>query len=364
MSAPSHMSLPRAAELPVLRMDFSDAVKKRMLDNGIVSALQVAEITARHPHLLKELTGISSERAIRVLRKTLGPLPDFKKTAVSFDQVPPPGAPLRSYRTRNHPVRHSRLAAQSEAVRQRLAELDDLPDHVDLSGRMQPVGNQGPFGTCVGWACNAAREFVLQRPMSPGYAYRGGKSRDGFAGEGTWQEFVLEHFFQTGHVSEADYPYAAAIREDPIDQLAGLASKARIPAHAQLLIDPADASLPKLMRAFLAGQFNPELGPLPLIVSLALYPSFISTSTALDGLIPMPRKNEKRRGGHAMCVVGYINATAAQNPFGIPFFLVRNSWGADWAGQNPLGRPGHAMIPEAYFTDPRLVRDVHICVGG
>lgn len=53
-----------------------------------------------------------------------------------------------------------------------------------------------------------------------------------------------------------------------------------------------------------------------------------------------------------MCIVGYLDATDAANPFGVNYLLVRNSWGPLWAAGNPLGAPGHALIPDAALTRP------------
>ena len=364
MKPPSHLSLPRASALPVLKMGFSYTAKQRLLGNGIVSALQLAEIASRAPHQLKRLSGISATKACRVLEQELGgSLPDFSDVAVSHDRIPAPGVPLA------HPpaAPETSFAIQQTAkdrLQVRLEEIGPLPSRTSLTANMQPVGNQGPFPTCTGWASTAAWEYSLACPMSPGYAYRGAKSRDGVSAGGSWLFFAMEHFFQTGHVSPRDYPYTAAIREDPIDILDQIAARARTIGHTNLLPAADMETFPHLMRCILAGRLNPAIGPKPIAVSLVLRPSFVSTSTALDGLIPLPRPDETRRSGHAMCVVGYIDKDDPENPFGISYFLVRNSWGKTWAQENPFGEPGHAMIPESYFETKENVLEAYVCLGG
>lgn len=362
MEHPSYMSLPSAAAMPITRLGFSYTAERRLISKGIVSALQLAEIASRSPRHLKHLTGVSATKALRVLEAEFGSLPDFRNIAVSFDPVPEAGVPAwlpPSGGPVSTAVSRSRLLAHLES-------LGDLPTRVSLAPRMQPVGNQGPHGTCVGWSANAVREHALEQPMSPGYAYRGAKSRDGHPGiQGSWLVYAMEHLFQTGHVSETAYSYQSAVRGEPIDILAKIAAPARSIGFASLTAEFWSLDhLPRLMRALLAGRFSPGLGPQPVAIALVLHPSFISTSTALDGLIPMPFPDEEKLGGHAMTVVGYIDAADPENPFGLSYFTVRNSWGAIWAGENPFGAPGHAMIPEAYFRNPALVIEAYVCLGG
>lgn len=368
MRTPSRMSLPSAAAFPVTRLGFSKAAIARLLKNGIVSALQLAEIASREPRLLKHLTGLTPTKAIRVLETEFGPLPDFKNVATSHGPLPalgvPDGLPPSSEVPRTEAV------GVALSLKERLDEITELPDSVNLAVQMQPVGNQGPYGTCVGWSANSIREFTLRQPMSPGYAYRGAKSRDGRPEvEGSWLRFAMEHLFQTGHVDEDTYSYRDAVRDSPIDPIAPLAARTRSIGFASLIAPSwkvrkiQQPHLPKLMRAVLAGALSPHVGPQPVAVSVALFQSFVSTSTALDGLIPMPFPGEARRGGHAMAVVGYVDKRAPENPFGLDYFIVRNSWGTRWASENPFGFAGHACIPQPYFSDLRFVWEAFVCLG-
>lgn len=59
----AHMSFPRAAALPVSKLDLSAFAKRRLRAHGIVSALHLAEIALSHPHMLKTLTGASGGNA-------------------------------------------------------------------------------------------------------------------------------------------------------------------------------------------------------------------------------------------------------------------------------------------------------------
>lgn len=344
--APTAMSLPRAAELPVTQMGFPRTARRRLLACGITTALQLAEMASRHPQALKHLTGVTPTRARRMIEAELGRIPDFSGVAVAYQPLPAAGVPL------NPPgvaAAGSGGDAGVAALAIHLDTLTNLPTRVSLVDRMQPVGNQGLHPTCVGWAANALREYSRGIPMSAGYAYRGAKARDGWHGGGSWLRFALEHFHLAGHLTETAYPYPAAIREEPIDPYADLAARARALGHAALPRHDA-ATLPRLMRSILAGRLDPGLPPLPIAIALRLYPSFTTTASALDGLIALPLPGETPTGGHAMTVVGYLDANDPSNPFGLGYFLVRNSWGATWAAGNPMGEPGHAFIPDAMFT--------------
>ena len=361
MQEPNYMSLPTAAEMTVDSLGFSKAAVARMKRNGIVSALQLAELAVREPRQLKAATGVSGTKATRLVVENLGPLRDFQNVATTFDVISTSGVPLQE------PPADGAMTAASGAPEDQIeallaARTPHLPSRKLLVEIMQPVGNQGPHGTCVGWAANATHEYWLSRQMSPGYAYRGAKSRDNYPGEGSWLRFAMQHGFEIGHVDEQNYNYTAAIREQPISPLAAIAGQSRTMGHVSLL-GAKPEQVPGLIKLVLCGALHDVLGPMPVAVSVKLYESFVSTSTALDGLIRMPLPGEKLRGGHAMCVVGYIDAKDPENHFGIDYFAVRNSWGIAWGCHNPFGLAGHAMIPTQYFSD-HYVMEAIINIGG
>jgi C1A family cysteine protease len=90
------------------------------------------------------------------------------------------------------------------------------------------------------------------------------------------------------------------------------------------------------MRAALASGY-------PVVGGFSVYESFESNVVATTGIVPMPAKTEQMVGGHAILVVGYDDSKS--------WFIVRNSWGADW------GDKGYFYIPYLYFTNPDLASD-------
>ncbi len=81
----------------------------------------------------------------------------------------------------------------------------------------------------------------------------------------------------------------------------------------------------------------------PFVFGIAVYESFESEEVAKTGVVPMPGKNERMLGGHAICCVGYDDAEQR--------FLIRNSWGSDW------GMGGYFTIPYDYVLNPDLSSD-------
>ena len=68
----------------------------------------------------------------------------------------------------------------------------------------------------------------------------------------------------------------------PVDEFAGEAADLRTDGFADLMLDEGDMSLmPHLLRAIISGVASEDMGPQPVSVSLALYESWNSPSTAL-----------------------------------------------------------------------------------
>ena len=75
----------------------------------------------------------------------------------------------------------------------------------------------------------------------------------------------------------------------------------------------------------------------PFVFGFSVYESFESEEVATRGIMPIPAKNEKLLGGHAVIAVGYDNSKQS--------FIIRNSWGTKW------GIKGYFYMPYSYITD-------------
>ncbi len=65
---------------------------------------------------------------------------------------------------------------------------------------------------------------------------------------------------------------------------------------------------------------------------------------AKSGHLDIPRAGEKQLGGHAVLAVGYEE--------GSQWFIVRNSWGAQW------GMDGYFTMPYPYLLQSTLASDL------
>ena len=229
------------------------------------------------------------------------------------------------------------------------------------------VRSQGTLGSCTGWGSTANRELLVSREvLSPLFAYMGAKFLDGRPDtQGSWQHFCFEFFERYGHLHEADLPYTDRPADLSVEPYLDRASALRTDGFSDILLDPDDRAMqPTLIKAVVAGQLNGDLGPQPVSISIALYESWDSAATSVYGLVVVPDVIvERLLGGHAMCVLGYMDADAEDNPYGIDYFIVKNSWGKGWAAENPTGLPGYCLIPAAYFTHTKLLWECLVCLA-
>jgi C1A family cysteine protease len=81
----------------------------------------------------------------------------------------------------------------------------------------------------------------------------------------------------------------------------------------------------------------------PFVFGFSVYESFESPEIAKTGIVPMPNKDERLIGGHAVMAVGYDENKQV--------FIVRNSWGASW------GDKGYCYFPYDYLANASLSSD-------
>jgi C1A family cysteine protease len=213
-----------------------------------------------------------------------------------------------------------------------------LPSSVDLRPGCPPVEDQGALGSCTGNAIVAALEFLELKDnlplvdLSRLFVY--------------YNERVMEHTVKSdagaqirdgiksvakqGVCSEAKWPYLIskfAVKPSPACYKEAL--KHRVVEYHRLstLVD---------MRACLAEGY-------PFVFGFTVYESFESQQVAKTGTVPLPRKNERVLGGHAVLGVGYNDRQKR--------FIVRNSWGTGW------GKQGYFTMPYAYLANPDLASD-------
>jgi C1A family cysteine protease len=214
-----------------------------------------------------------------------------------------------------------------------------LPPRVNLRARCSPVENQANLGSCTGNALAGAVEFLERNDgvhplvdVSRLFIY--------------YNERVIEHTVQEdsgamirdgiktlvkrGACSERRWPYVIAkFAKKPDAACYKEARDHQVTAYARL-------ETLEEMRICLADGF-------PFVFGFSVYESFESATVARTGVAPMPRRNEKLLGGHAVLAVGYDDAKER--------FLVRNSWGTGW------GMKGYFTLPYDYLGDRNFSDD-------
>jgi len=134
-----------------------------------------------------------------------------------------------------------------------------------------------------------------------------------------------------GACPEAMWPYLVRrFRRTPTEACFRAARRYRAIAYYRIRRSVAQ------LRACLAERF-------PFVMAIAVHASMMGREVRRTGLVPMPTRHDRLRGGHAVLAVGYDDTMAR--------FLLRNSWGGGW------GQAGYCTMPYAYLLDGGLSDD-------
>ena len=83
----------------------------------------------------------------------------------------------------------------------------------------------------------------------------------------------------------------------------------------------------------------------PVAFSVSVFQSCQRPYSFRGGDLRLPLPNEQSLGGHAMCMVGYVDD--AEVPGG-GYFIVRNSWGEAFGHDGEVA-PGYCRLPYEYL---------------
>jgi len=230
----------------------------------------------------------------------------------------------------------------------------ELPPRATLLERMPNVRDQGYRGTCVAHACATVREYLLgdkKMDLSEQFLYWAAR-----------QEWLSSIIFQDrpgallangmaalqkyGVCAEADWPYnpnpVAGDEEQgiPPAEILEKAKAYRIQQSVPLVSHDVYS-----LKAHLAGGY-------PIAFTLPTFNYWTAIMIDRTGAIRLPMSTEGTRNpivwlesAHALCLVGYQDDASVP---GGGYFLVRNSWGTQWATQCPDGQ-GYGWLPYAYL---------------
>jgi len=221
----------------------------------------------------------------------------------------------------------------------------ELPDSIRLIDRMSSIRDQGQRGTCVAFGSVALREFLLddRKELSEQFLYWACKELDGHPGPGTYIHTAMSALAQYGVCRQSLWPYNPQQMDDegqgpPPEQANEDARFYRL--ESSRTVEP---NLIIHYKNVLAGDGNTRGMPVTF-GSLVFNSWYMSSETHRTGKITLPLPGESPSGGHAWCIVGYVDD---ENVPGGGYFVIRNSWGVNWAADSPEA-PGHAVMPYEY----------------
>ena len=221
-----------------------------------------------------------------------------------------------------------------------------VPANVDLRDLCSPVRDQGPLGSCTGFAmATGLREFLEIKAgnpspfdvLSPQFLYYEEREIEGTINKdsGAMPRDGLKVLRKTGVCLETDDPYnPKRFTQAPSPQAVNGAAQFTISAYFRI------TTLTGLKMA-LAGLHGCVLG-------ITVYESFESNKVANTGNVPMPQPGEAMLGGHCVFCVGYQDDPSWD---GGGYLIVKNSWGTGW------GDSGYFYLPYDY-VQPKLMSDI------
>ncbi|HVQ08893.1 MAG TPA: C1 family peptidase [Allosphingosinicella sp.] len=304
--------------------------------HGYVDAEQVigAAVLADVRPALEELTGENVDRLVELLRSAIG------ENASMMAEAIVPGTFALGVLPPNEEIEALIAMAATEMPAMTAAA---LPPSVNHAQRMPPVKQQGGRGTCVAFSMTAMHEFYRSQSgagqdFSEQFLYHQTKLIDGSNGCGTWAVKAAQVLANVGQAREAIWAYNPnpPCNDNGVQPGNAMADAAnyRLPP---VILNPRDVNA---MKAALASGCVCEF-------SIPVYNSWYQNAAARQaGRITMRLPGEINAGGHAMCLIGYQDDSAAP---GGGFFILRNSWGLGWGAQCPYGA-GNGTIPYAYIS--------------
>lgn len=261
------------------------------------------------------------------------------------------------------PLSGVRPPSKKQSVRRvsrHVGDTSQLPNHAHLASRFRGIRNQGGIGSCTSFAMIAAAESQLARPLDLSEAFLYGRTKfidRSPQNDGSTLQHTSQAMLKWGTCRESLWSYRENrdfLRSTPSEEAWTDAAKFR--PNSAVDVQALNPNNVAGICASLAKGFG---------VACSI-PFFMSTKNSLlfrrEGKIVRRMGNADRLDGyHAMCIVGYfrnkwlIKRGLAESP-GKGVFLVRNSWGSEFARENPLGphigiTGGYALMPFRYLEE-------------
>ena len=200
----------------------------------------------------------------------------------------------------------------------------EIPETYEVSG--VNVLNQGAVGSCVAHSISAAMGYGelksgadTYHDFSRGFIYANRRDTD-YQGEGMCVRQALKQLNHCGDCEYVDFPWNESYPK----------VKARLDEKKDEYLKKAE---PFKVLNYFRCYTNDEvkialLNQGAVVIGIPVYDSF-------EADCPIPNPDEKKKGGHAMCVVGWDKTG----------WIIQNSWGKTW------GNKGRMHLPYDYPID-------------
>lgn len=214
-----------------------------------------------------------------------------------------------------------------------------LPSSVDLRPQCPPIEDQGQLGSCTSFAVGAAIRYARKKEGLPDFVtshlflYYNSRAMEGTVNSDAGAQIrdVVKSANRQGDCPESEWPYnISQFTVKPPAQCYADALKDRALSYQRV-----QQSLSQ-MKACLASGYV-------FVAGISVYESFESDEVAKTGMVPMPQPGEQLLGGHAICVVGFNDATQK--------FTCKNSWSSSWGDQ------GYFYLDYQYLLNAGLASD-------
>ena len=217
----------------------------------------------------------------------------------------------------------------------------ELPALVDLrtTGFMPPVYDQGRLGSCTANGIGACVDYQRKRQgldfITPSrlFVYFGERVIEGDVNQDNGAQIRdgIKVVADSGVCAETTWPYD--ITQFAVEPSAAAIAEAA--THQAVKYERVAQDLWSLKQALADGT--------PIVFGFTVYSGFEGPEMASGGVLPMPAPTDKAIGGHCVVLVGYEDAHDQ--------FIVRNSWGPDWADG------GYFRMPYLYASSASLADD-------
>lgn len=208
----------------------------------------------------------------------------------------------------------------------------------DLRCYCPKIYNQGKLGSCTANAISFAYEFDQMKQKETDifipsrlFIYFNERNMEGTVNSdsGAAIRDGIKSINKIGVCPESLWPYdISKFTEKPHEQCYIDASKHKTVKYARV-----KQTIQEMKDCISSGY--------PFVFGFSVYESFETDEVAKTGIMPMPQKNEKVLGGHAVAAVGFNDK----------YFIIRNSWGEEW------GEKGYFYMPYEFISNSNLAND-------